>query len=251
MVRLTSQPNLVCTDGVHSALENKGATGQYKYEQKLTESSNELGYRGESVFPARLDHSHPLNVLNTGLQSMSTGGVEYSYPSSFSLAYHIKPFGVTGADANNGTAPVSCGKATTASDYAATVNEMLKRCIGRSKYYARADHSHPIPVDTGSVTSSSEVSGKGVVTIANISSNCVLPTEISSQRDNKEGNALRYAKSTLFILQTYPRTFSVNGCTRVVTFGTDNYFFFRNFTYNKWGLLQSVGGENSYCKCSI
>lgn len=205
-----------------------------------TEVSKAKGSVGVLPFPARLDHTHPLNVFDENLTENA----------STSLVTFVRPFGQTGATGNY-TAYISCGVATGATGYATTASDSLKRCLGISRYYARVDHSHPIPVDTGSVTSSSEVSGKGVVTIANISSNCVLPTEISSQRDNKEGNTLRYAKSALFNLQTYPRTFSVNCCTRVVTFGTDNYFFFRNFTYNKWGLLQSVGGENSYCKCSI
>lgn len=239
----------MCADGMQSSMPTVPKTTTGNYAQTI--SDNENGHCGQCLFPARLDHSHPLNVLNSGLQSMSAGGVTDSYPESFNLADHIKPFGVTGSDANNATAPISCGVSTTATNYATVATSWMKRCIGRSKYYARADHSHPIPVDTGTVTSSSEKSGYGVVTVANVSSNCSLPTDISNQRNNADGNSLRYAKSSLFNLQTYPKTFSVNCCTRVVTYGKDNYFFFRTFTFNKWGLLQSVGGENSYCKCMI
>jgi len=82
MQRTTAATNRIVADGIQSTM------GTYTvptsdYPQTLAEKPE--GYEGTSIFPARLDHSHPLNVMTTG----ETG-------ASGNLNDVIKPVGTTG-----------------------------------------------------------------------------------------------------------------------------------------------------------
>ena len=103
MTREVSLTHCLCADGMKSAMPNIPEFATGAYSQTLSEC--ESGYEGECMFPARLDHSHPLNVMNHS--DLPTGKKESDY---------LKPVGASGETG----------------------------WFGEDPHYARLDHVHPL-----------------------------------------------------------------------------------------------------------
>ena len=103
MNRKVSLTHCLCADGLKSSMPTIPEFATGNYDQEITEC--ETGYEGECMFPARLDHSHPLNVMSHN--DLPTGKSENDY---------LKPPGASGATG----------------------------WFGEEPYYARVDHVHPM-----------------------------------------------------------------------------------------------------------
>lgn len=79
---LTGAQHWLVADGIQSSMTiPEYTTGSFSQER----SDYENGYEGSCPFPARLDHSHPLNVRSTG-----------DFTGGHNLNNEVKPVGTTG-----------------------------------------------------------------------------------------------------------------------------------------------------------
>lgn len=178
------------------------------------------GWKGSLKFPASVDHTHPLNFIE------------------------LHDLGATGNYVKNYVKPVSFDASKSASGYGAS--------YGTSNYYARVDHTHPLPVD--GLTSGTPATGATALSTRYYSSKITTTSKtptILTALQSVNGNVVnRYVGDDLndaTFKQSWTRDSSSN--TRgfkinVVSFvGTDAQrpiLYFRELTFDKYGICRSV-----------
>lgn len=159
---------------------------------------------GKCEYPARHDHSHPLNVVRLG-SSVGTNGCNAT--------------GSTG----DWVKKVGGGSGNTTGD------------LGTARFYARVDHVHPFDTGTGanrylSYQSDSKTGAASATNATNKTNRWVRFSETYNGQTGTTSNGIGGV-----VEQVLTRVAQVNG--------TNIRFFFRTNTYDSNGLLKEVSEE--------
>lgn len=174
-----------------------------------TDDAEVFGYIGRIPYPAKFDHSHPLNVRDLH-ESNSTGN---------NVKYNIKPIDFDPTKSTSG--------------YGAS--------YGTDTFYARTDHVHPLPTGGTGATGvgSDNTMNSGIFDSAEMQ-NVVSPSnDPDTQSDAYYGNDK--------FNQTWKRDstgntngFKINVVCSIGNQGYSNVMFFRTLTFDKYGLCREV-----------
>lgn len=176
-------------------------------------SADKFGYSGVAAFPARLDHTHPLNCKELH-DSSSTGN---------NVKNNIKPIGFDPSKSTSG--------------YGAS--------YGTDHYYARTDHIHPLPTNgIGATGIGSDITFYAI----RYSQNNRVIQSANFTDYSQDSSKFNYGSSSYS--QTWKRDstsnnngFVINVCCGVGNFGNTSTvgLVFRKLTFDKYGLCREVG----------